>query len=170
MRESLVRVNHDRRKQASLAATRAPVETKSYIEPCMNKSGKITNGKTGKTFPIEVGSANDSGVIYGAKCRKHDMLCFGYTTNSLNERFNVHRSDIACKPNSCELVKPFSTNDCNFTSDLEISVLAYCNGSTEHMQLEEDKWITRLNSLQPNGLNEKLSPYGKLFYKLFGSN
>ena len=70
-------------------------------------------------------------------------------------------------PSSCELVEHFANNDCDFDSDLRVSILDKTTGSTERRQYLEDKWITRLNTRAPNGMNERLSSFAKLFYELF---
>ena len=51
--------------------------------------------------------------------------------------------------------------------DIEVSILKTTTGPSNHMLMEEDKWIAKLDTKAPNGLNERLSPFGSLFYKLF---
>ena len=80
---------------------------------------------------------------------------------------NLHRSDIKKYPKSCELVQHFANNGCNFDKDAQISILEHVSGSLEVMELHEDKWIARLDTRAPKGLNERLSSYGKLYYDLY---
>ena len=148
--------------------TPAITKTKSDIDIFMNNSGSITNSKSNITLPIRGGIATEKNVIYDARCNKHDTISVGQTTIPLNKRMNLHRSDINLYPEKCELTQHFANNDCDFTQDIEISILDNVTGSTERMLLAGDWWITRLNTKFPNGLNEKLSSFGKLYYKLFG--
>ena len=112
------------------------------------------------TRRIEGGRATDSGVIYAVRCKKHELISVGYTTTPLNERMNRHRYDIANRPEVCELTQHFAQNGCDFTKDVEISILKHVTGSTDRMELEEDKWISYLNTKAPLGMNERLSEYG----------
>ena len=134
----------------------------------MNHSGRVTNDQNGITVRTEGGNANDSNVVYAAKCTRHKQLYVGYTTTPLNIRFNVHRSHIIHEPDSCELVQHYAQNRCDFTTDLQVAVLAHVNGTRDKFLMEEDKWIARLNTKQPNGMNVKLSAFGQLYYDLFG--
>ena len=56
---------------------------------------------------------------------------------------------------------------CDFDRHTEISILEHVTGSSDLMELHEDKWIARLDTKAPRGLNEHLSSYGKLHYDLF---
>ena len=133
----------------------------------MNNSGSITNNRSNITLPIAGGPANKQNVIYAVKCTKHDTISVGYTTQPLNKRMNIHRSDIKNHPQSCELVQHFAKNGCDFDRHAQISILEHVAGSSDLMELHEDKWIARLDTRAPKGLNERLSSYGKLYYELF---
>ena len=164
--DKLVRADHSKRHSRRCHTT-TTTKTRSDIDILMNNSGVITNTKSGITLPIRGGAATERNVIYAARCTKHDCISVGQTTIPLNKRMNLHRSDTNLYPEKCELTQHFSKNDCDFTKDLEISILQSVSGCTERMLLEEDRWITRLGTTFPNGLNKRLSSFGKLYYKLF---
>ena len=86
----------------------------------------------------------------------------------LNQRFNLHRSDVTLHPEKCELTQHFRDHDCDFETDLEISVLEHFKKSILGKRfLLEDKWIVTMNTLAPNGMNEKLPDFGILHQRLF---
>ena len=132
-------------------ATSTPRATKTRIEKCMNSATTVTNKQNKRTCKIEGGSANDSSVIYSAECTKHNLLSVGQTGNTLNQRFNGHRSDILHHPERCELPKHYNTCSCDFDKELQISVLEKVNGPESKRLLQEDEWITRLNTIHPYG-------------------
>ena len=141
---------------------------RSELQPFMNQSGTITNSKSGISVRIPRGSATDKGVVYAVRCTKHDLISVGVTSTKLNERTNRHRSDIKLRPDSTELDQHFARNDCDFSRDIEVSVLSKVTGGMDKLMLEEDRWITWLDTKSPKGINERLSSYGTLFYDLFG--
>ena len=164
LKDNLVRADHCPKPK-----TKRPVrDTKSDIQHLMNTSGVLVNDQTNKSYRIEGGSASDKNVIYAVKCKCHKLVYVGFTSRPLNERMNGHRSDINCGYHSCELVEHFIKHKCDFKSGIEISILAHVNGSIERLSFEEDKWITKVEAKHPTGMNERLSGYAKLYYKLFG--
>ena len=116
---------------------------------------------------IRSGSPSDKSVIYAAECTKHKLIYVGQTGDSLSNRFNRHRSDLKCYPNRCELPKHFSENDCEFHKDLKVSILESVNGTESLRKFKEDKWIMRLDTSAPNGLNIHLNDLGSLYKSLF---
>ena len=140
---------------------------RTRIKHQMNKSGKLCNPKNGRSCAVAGGKPTDKGVIYAVKCKKHNVIYVGATTDHLNQRMNRHRSDISHYPERCELPRHFSDNDCCFDRDAEISILEHAKGNIRKLERIEDKWVTRLGTLQPNGLNIGKSEYGKIYSALF---
>ena len=136
----------------------------------MSTATKLTNNKTSTTVKTAGGNATSRNVVYAARCRRCDLIYVGYTTQALNERFNTHRSDITNHPDRSELPKHFRNNpSCNFDRDLELHVLQRDAGDTRALlEAAEDKWVLRLQTISPNGMNKKLNEYGSTFKKLFG--
>ena len=95
-----------------------------------------------------------------------DMVPAGFL---LNSRFNGHRSDVKVKPKACELSQHFHNNkECSIDRDLKVYILQdNVTGSWEKREYFEDRWITRLNSKAPNGMNSNLKEFAKTFYALF---
>ena len=141
---------------------------KSHIEKNMSKAKEIVNIKSGKKARISGGSATDKNVIYAAICKCDNLMYIGQTKTPLNERFNRHRSDILHYPYRCELDKHFHlSKNCRF-EDLEIFILEKdVTGSRHFREIQEDKWILRLDSLKPNGINAHLSSFGNTMKQLF---
>ena len=50
-----------------------------------------------------------------------------------------------------------------FHKDLKVSILESVNGPESLRKFKEDKWIMRLDTLAPNGLNVHLNDLGNLY-------
>ena len=145
--------------------------TRIKVNGLMNTTGIITNRKSGKSSPASVGTSTETGVLYAAiaycvtRCK---LIYIGHTKFQLNTRFNNHRSHITAKPNSCELVNHFATNTaCKFDKDLAVTILERnLSGPRQLRELQEDKWIFKLDTLHPNGLNVRLTEYGTVYNNL----
>ena len=129
----------------------------------------IHSGVTVNTMNNEC-TIHESNVVYAAECTKCHMLYVGQTKQKTFERFVGHRSDTAQRPERCELPQHFAdpSTDCNFNSDLRIHILQRnVTGPRCIREAEEDKWIMKLGTLSPLGMNAKLSDYGCLYKTLF---
>ena len=157
-----------------------PNQAQSPISTNQNSSARfslstaptITNVNTGITINTlnNESTIHDNNVIYAAECTNCQQLYVGQTKQKIFERFRGHRSDTTLRPDRCELAQHFhnSPNGCSFENDLEIHVLQKnVRGSRCVREAEEDKWILKLGSLSPNGMNAKMSDYGCLYKSLF---
>ena len=163
--DQLTRADHTSKRPTPQQTTRD--RTSTDIDKLINDSGTVTNIHSKATFKICGGKATDSDVIYSATCTKHNKMYVGQTSQPLNERFNGHRSDIRHHPDRCELGNHFATNDCDFNKDLSISILEKISGSTTLREYHEEKWMIRLSSIVPQGLNSHYREYATLYKKLF---
>ena len=165
IRDKIVRADHCTKQSRQTLHNHPP--TKAHLAKFMNNSGHISNAHSKTKYPIEGGSITTKGTVYAVRCIKCDKLYVGQTTTPLNERLNRHIYDTANRPDACELTQHFANCGCDIRTDIEISILSQVNGSETRMLLEEDKWITRLMTVPPYGLNEKLSTFGKMYFELF---
>jgi len=164
IRDKLVHANHTGK---NLKTVDTISNSRSFIHSLMNHSGQVTNTISRRSSFIEGGSANTVGAIYSAECTKHKKLYIGQTIQTLNARFNGHRSDMEHYPERSDLSYHFRNNDCDMKTDLQISVLEKAYGSSEYMKHKEDKWIMRLKTHTPLGLITKTSEFGFIYKSLF---
>ena len=165
LKDQLVRANHHKVRKETVAHA----SSRSLIDHQMNNTGQITNPVSGRTCKITGGPSNVVGCIYAAECTKHSLMYVGETGNALNTRFNGHRSDTKLRSDRCELDAHFASNDCDIDKDMRVSVLETLPGATETFRLyKEDKWITRLETNKPKGLNVSNHDFGHIYKSLFG--
>ena len=105
---------------------------------------------------------------HAAECTKHNQLCIGFSTRDLHLRFNNHRSEINSGKITCELVKHFHDNDCDFRKNLHVYILEdNLPLSKTSCELREDHWILKLKTKEPFGMNSYVNSLAKSFYELF---
>ena len=141
----------------------------TMLQKNMSTATSLHNTKSDITVPTVRGNAKMRNVVYAARCKRCDLIYVGYTSNQLNIRFSGHRSDVSCYPDRSELPKHFKDSpSCNFDRDLEVHILqCHLTGSKAIMEAHEDRWILRLNTMAPNGMNSKLNEQGVIYNKLF---
>ena len=134
----------------------------------INQSSVINNNKNGRRIKVSAGgNCKTTNIIYVARCKKHDLLYIGHTGDDLARRFSKHRYDNNNRPNNNELTKHLNSSKHNFERDLEISILKKDVPTLGLREYYEDKFICKLGTLQPNGLNVELNQYGKDMYASF---
>ena len=94
-------------------------------------------------------------------------MYIGHTGDDLARRFSKHRYDNNNRPNNNELTKHLNSSKHNFERDLEISILKKDVSTLGLREYYEDKFICKLGTLQPNGLNVDLNQFGKDMYASF---
>ena len=164
IKDKIICANHHHSSTISVHVS-FPEPTSSMIEPNMNNTGFIVNTKG----CIQGGPANTVGAIYAGHCTKHEFLSVGQTGGPVNIIFNGHRSDVKLRPWRTELDTHFNEHGCCFKKDLVVSILEQVTGSESLRLYMEDKWITRLNTNHPYGLNKQVSEFGQIYSKLFPS-
>ena len=86
----------------------------------------------------------------------------------LHLRFNNHRSEINSGKITCELVKHFHDNGCDFRKDLRVYILEdNLPLSKTSCELCKDHWILKLKTKEPFGMNSYVNSLAKSFYELF---
>ena len=63
----------------------------------------------------------------------------------------------------------FNSQDCNFDRNLKVHILQQVKGNETDLGNFEDKWITRLDTKEPHGMNSTMGELAKTHYKLFPS-
>ena len=115
----------------------------------INKTATFTGTRRGgKVFDIfHTVNCQSTFVIYIIECRNCRLQYVGKSETAFNLRLNNHRNHIRRGVNSCELSEHFLHNrrSHDFGKDVTITII------------EQIFWQSRLNTLQPNGLNKRMS-------------
>ena len=142
--------------------------------PFINKENTIEN--TNKCITIKVkagGNCQSAGVIYAARCKKHNQIYTGKTSETLGKRFSKHKYDILKRPENNELASHFN-KDHDITKDLDFLILEKNIKNAHELAFKEDEWICRLQTLHPSGLNVEHGHYASEMYnswaKIYNNN
>ena len=167
--DKLIRANHRPSKVQPSQTPQTPQSQtqKTQFDGAMSTQSTITNTKSGRSSTIPGGRASDSNLIYAAECTRHSALYVGMTGGKLSGRFAGHKSDIKHYPDRCELPSHFRKEGCNFNTDLKIYILEHIRGGEAQRLHKEDKWIRRLDTKSPNGLNVHTSEFASIYGALF---
>ena len=138
------------------------------ICPLLNKENSITNEKANISIKLKAtGNCKTKNIIYAAKCRKHNTVYTGHTGESLSVRFSKHKYDFKKRPDNSELAEHFHQN--HDFKDLEIYILQTDIANVNERLYLEDKWMCRLQTQQPTGLNKEGGNYVKEMYTCWTS-
>ena len=150
-------------------------QTKSCNTPgcdCCNTISKqaehMVNGVKVRTAP---GTCESYNIVYLAECAICSMFYMGRTTSALRTRCNGHRSkyyeilrnkDLDLSKDDYSLGLHIhqvhnSVDRTDFNKIYKFSILENCNPSK--LEVQEHKWIHRLNTLIPKGINT-MNPFG----------
>ena len=121
--------------------------------PYMERTTTIFCSSSQETFPIH-GRFNckTKNVIYVITCTKCGLQYVGQSSNTFNERFRNHLSDIRQENADKPVSRHFSTNSHN-VKDVSAIIVTSTNGNINVRLRTEEAWIARLQSRMPNGLN-----------------
>ena len=137
------------------------------ICPSISKNPTITNTKKNITVePLSGGNCRTKCVIYAARCKKCDLIYIGHTSNELRERFGKHRYDVNKRPSNTEYSEHFGSAG-HTEEDLELSILQSGIWNDKEREFHEDKWICRLQTAIPDGINKSMKQYAKDMYACF---
>ena len=175
IRSKLVKSETKESKQFAESIRCTQRNTKRRGRPCklcphMGQTNAIRNAITGKVSEISGGTCQSKNVIYAGECNKHNILYVGYTSTSVSQRFNKHRSDSKNDPSATEFGRHFfNSQDCNFDRNLKVHILQQVEENETDLGNFEDKWITRLDTKEPHGMNSTMGELAKTHYKVFPS-
>ena len=116
------------------------------------------------------GNCKTSDIVYVARnvarCKVCDILYVGETKDELRIRFSKHRYDAKKRPENCELTAHVHANNHDFEKDIEVTILQQGFKSEAERKFVEDKYICKLGTAIPNGLNKDLESYAREMYDL----
>ena len=140
---------------------------KCKLFPQINTVKLITNDKLNITEKIKgTGNCKEREIIYAAQCFKHKVLYIGHTGEQLSGCFSKHRYNIKNRPDNSELAKHFHESH-NLSDYLNVTILENNIKTAAAQRYHEDKWICKLKTLAPNGLNTEIGDYAKEMYNFY---
>ena len=127
--------------------------------PRLNKTGKIKSHSTGRTYKTETNiSCHSYNFIYCLTCSDCGKQYVGQTENTIIARINSHLSTIRLFED-LHVPTHMQEHGTNLNPNLEVHVLEFIRAPPSSVKAQElrdsveRKWITRLNTLVPQGLN-----------------
>ena len=133
----------------------------------INNSPIITNSKNGRSLDINAGgNCRTKNIIYAARCKIHDLIYIGHTGDELAQRFSKHRYDTKKRPDNNELSKHIAEYGHDFEKDIDVTILMSNLETAAERELNEDKFICKLGTKSPNGLNVDVGNYGADVYDI----
>ena len=150
LKQSLVRADL---KLIDIPKGSGPCDKPCVTCPYMERTTTIFCSSSQEIFPI-YGRFNckTKNVIYVITCTKCGLQYVGQSSNTFNERFRNHLSDIRQENADKPVSRHFSTNSHN-VKDVSAIIVTSTNGNINVRLRTEEAWIARLQSRMPNGLN-----------------
>jgi len=129
--------------------------------PRLDHTGRITNITSGQSYSTKTETTcNSNNLIYCISCKTCSKLYVGQTKNTIKERFKSHFYSITNPLKSDTTVgRHYSDSSHNGLDDVQIFVLEYIRAPQQTAASQgirndsEMKWIHRLSSIAPLGLN-----------------
>ena len=133
----------------------------------MNTVQLITNEKLNITEKIKgTGNCKEREIIYSAQCSKHKVLYIRHTGEQLWEGLFKHRYNIKNKSDISEPAKHFHESR-NLSDDLNVTILQNSIKTAAPRRYHENKWIFKLKTLVPHGLNTEIGDFAKEMYNFY---
>ena len=97
-----------------------------------------------------------------------DLLYVGQTGEALKTRMSKHRYDCRKRPGNCALAQHFhGAKDNDPEKDTSILILQTGLSTEAEREYHEDRWICRLQTMEPTGINKERHQYGHDMYVPF---
>ena len=126
---------------------------KCELCPQINTAKLITNNKLNLTEKIKgAGNYKEREIIHAAQGSKH--------------KFSKHHYSIKNRPGNSELAKHFHESH-NLNDNLNVTILQNNIKTAVARTYHEDKWICKLKTLAPHGLNTEIGDYAKKMYNFY---
>ena len=129
--------------------------------PILDRSGKITSQTTGRTYYARKHiSCKSHNLIYCITCTVCKKQYVGQTKNRLMDRFVMHYGNIKRKNQKDPIGRHFSTAGHDGKINMTIHILEFIPAPSESIPGQslrdslERKWIHRLQSIAPQGINQ----------------
>ena len=134
----------------------------------LSSSKEISNPKVKNTTQKikDYGTCSSRNLIYAVRCTKCNCLYIGQTGEKLQDRMSKHRYDIRKRPENSELAEHFHRNH-DPEEDMEVYILQTGLKTEAEREFFEDRWICRLQTLQPLGINKETHFYASDMYSCF---
>ena len=149
-------------KQKTITKHPCKVPTKCRYCPLLNKSGTIISKTHCKPFPAKTEiNCQSANLIYCITCSKCKIQYVGQTKNRIIDRFNSHHFDIMHNADTT-VARHFTKRHANVKESwkkLEISIISFIHAHPDskngkiHRDIMERKWMHRLGTILPQGLN-----------------
>ena len=134
----------------------------------MNPKQIVVNEKSKQVVTVKPGATcNTENVVYALNCKKCKQIYVGHTGDSMKIRYSKHKYDVNNRPTQNEFATHCHRGH-DLEKDIEISILDYGIGSLEERERVEDRFICRLQTREPTGMNTRIGPYAKEMYHLWG--
>ena len=132
----------------------------------INKTKTFTSSNNNKIFKIfHSVNCQSSWVIYIIECNICNLQYIGKSKTAFNLHLNNHRNHIKKGISSCELTEHFlhHKRTYNFDNNVIITIIEQIRkdnisnqGKKDLLRRQEIFWQKKLNSMPPNGLNERI--------------
>ena len=94
------------------------------------------------------------------------MLYVGQTGEPLQTRMSKHRYDCRKRPGNCALAQHFHKEH-DPEKNMDIYILQTGLVTEAEREFHEDRWICRLQTMEPSGINKELHQFGHEMYGSF---
>ena len=141
------------------------------ICPSISSTTVIKNNKKPRAFSKikDFGNCKSKDLIYAVSCKKCDALYVGQTGETLQTRMSKHRYDCRKRPGNCALAQHFHKNH-NPDKDMKIFILQTGLKTEAEREFHEDRWICRLQTMEPSGINKERHQFGHEMYGSFSKS
>ena len=146
---------------ATRSLNRRCIAKKCRYCPRLDRSGQVTCQQSGNSYSTKTHTTcNSNNLIYCIICKTCAIKYVGQTKNAIKERFKCHFYSIAHPATSDTTIgRHFSAKNHHGIDDVQIFVLEFIRAPNESPASQrirdeaEKKWIHRLASIAPLGLN-----------------